>query len=109
MWDDALVFVMVDAAYDMAGEARGKVAGEGVVVDEEPAGVLWGEVLFWKVREGDEVVGLEAGRTENCVELRAEGEVRAGKVGEGNVQVVWRGVGAEVGVEQGRAKGVEIW
>jgi hypothetical protein len=76
--DDALVFVVVDAAYDMVGKASGQVAGEDVVVDEEPAGVLGVKAFLREVGEGDKVFGLEAGRGENCVELRAEGEVWPG-------------------------------
>jgi hypothetical protein len=76
--DNALVFVVIDAAYDMVGEAGGEVACKNVVVDQEPAGVLWVEALSWKVGERDEILVLEAGWAQNCVELRAEGEVWAG-------------------------------
>jgi hypothetical protein len=106
--DDALVVVVVDAAYYVAGKARGEVACQGVVVDEEPARVLRVEALAREVRQGDEVVWVETCRAENCVELRAQGEVCAGEVGEGDVQGVGGCVGAEVGEEQGRAERVEV-
>jgi len=93
--------MVVDAAEEQVGctgggELFGDVPGGCVVVDEEPAGLVRVEIVPGEIGEGEEVVRGETGRVENGAELRTEGEVRAGEVGEGNVESVWRGVRAEV-------------
>lgn len=79
------------------------------MVDEEPPGLDGDEDILGEVAEGEEVVGLEAGGAEDGVEFGTEGEVGASEVGDGDVEAVWRRVGAEVGEEDGRAEGVEVW
>jgi hypothetical protein len=54
--DDAFVFVVVDAAHHAVREAR-EVACEGVVVDQEPAGVLRLKASG-EVAEGNQVIWL---------------------------------------------------
>lgn len=78
------------------------------MVDEEPPGLDGDENILGEVAEGEEVVGVEAGGAEDGVEFGAEGEVGAPEVGDGDVEAVWRRVGAEVGEEDGRAEGVEV-
>jgi hypothetical protein len=112
--DDGLVVVVVDAADEGVGGQGGEVgvpdvARRGVVVDEEPPGLDGDEDIFGEVAEGEEVVWLETGGAEDGVELGSEGEVGAREVGDGDVEAVRRRVGAEVGEEDGRAEGVEIW
>lgn len=108
MWDDAFVGVVVDTADYLAGEGCGEVPGEGVVVDEEPPGVLSVEAIAREVTEGDEVIWLESCWVEDGLEFRAESEVCSGEVGERDVQAVSGCVGAEVGEEESRAKRVEV-
>jgi hypothetical protein len=104
VWDGALVGVVVDAADYLAGEGCGKVSREGIVVDEEPAGVLRVEAIAREVTEGDEVVWFEPCWVESGLKFRAESEVCSGKVGERDVQGMRWGVGAEVGEEEGGAE-----
>jgi hypothetical protein len=104
VWDDALVGVVVDAADYLAGKRCGEVPGEGVVVDEEPAGVLRVEAITREVTEGDEVVWFEPCWVESGLKFRAESEVCSGEVGERDVQGMSGGVSAEVGEEEGRAE-----
>lgn len=100
---DSLVDVMVHAACDLAGESLERPR-EGIVVDEHPAGVLgWQVRQVRQVREGEEMVGGQACVSQNSRHFRAEREICPGEIRYGDVQGVRDGVGADEGIDDGRA------
>lgn len=100
---DPLVDVMVHAACDLAGESLERPR-EGIVVDEHPARVLgWQVRRVRQVREGEEVVGGQACVSQNSRHFRAEREICPGEIRYGDVQGVRGGVGADEGIDDGRA------
>lgn len=63
-----------------------------------------------QIREREQVLGPDTGIAEGLAELGPQRKVLAGDVGQRDVQcVLGLGVAAEVGEDDGRAEGVEVW